>query len=73
MSSPSKQPKRYQFEITLTPFEYHLLGIWATNHGLPAATFAAQIIAQRLEANFGWSPQQWNEKMNEYYKENNIE
>lgn len=67
-----KLPDKVECKMMLTPFEYHLLTIWARNHGQATSTYAAQIISARLEANFGWTPEAWNERMNAYYDENDI-
>ena len=39
--------------ITLSAFEMRKLWCWAKAHGKPAATYAAQIIGARIEANIG--------------------
>lgn len=42
-----------RFSITLSPYDFRKLKLWAKVRGRPPAAFAAQIIAARLEANAG--------------------
>jgi len=46
---PSEENLRIQ--ITLSPDEAKALKLWAAYHGKPPATYAAQIVASRIESN----------------------
>lgn len=40
-----------RIRISLSPDEYRMLTLWARWHNRPPATYAAQIVSARLEAN----------------------
>jgi len=42
---------RRRFTIQLSDFEIRMLTLWAKLHGKPVATYAAQIVGARVEAN----------------------
>lgn len=44
-------PEQNRIQITLSAYERRLLKLWAALHGRPLATYAAQIIGARIEAN----------------------
>lgn len=57
-----------RFSITLSPYDFRKLKLWAKLRGRPPAAFAAQIIAARLEANF----ESINQQIAEYARYKNI-
>jgi hypothetical protein len=57
-----------RFSITLSPYDFRKLKLWAKLRGRSPAAFAAQIIAARVEANF----ETINQQLAEYARYNNI-
>lgn len=57
-----------RFSITLSPYDYRKLKLWAKLRGRSPAAFAAQIIAARIEANF----ESINQQLEEYARYKNI-
>ena len=57
-----------RFSITLSPYDFRKLKLWAKLRGRPPAALAAQIIAARLETNF----ESINQQLAEYARYKNI-
>ncbi len=52
MDFPTMPDENVRVAITLSAYDYKRLKLWAMIHGRQAATYAAQIVSARIEANF---------------------